>query len=64
MSRLRSCLGLLIEAGRMMVGQSNYRAYCEHMADRHPGAEVMDERTFFRHRQMARYGGKNGGRCC
>lgn len=64
MSRLHNLLGALAEAGRLMVGQSSYRAYRQHMAVRHPGAKVMDERTFFRRREEARYGGKGGGRCC
>jgi len=25
---------------------------------------VMSEAAFFRNRQEARYGGRNGGRCC
>jgi uncharacterized short protein YbdD (DUF466 family) len=64
MKRLRGFLELLAETGRTMVGQTSYRAYCAHMAEHHASAEVMDKRPFFRHRQMARYGAKNGGRCC
>ena len=64
MSRLSAFLAGLAEAGRLMVGQTSYRAYREHMAAHHPGDPVMDERAFFRHRQEARYGGRNGGRCC
>lgn len=61
---LVGALKIIAEMGRMMVGQSSYRAYYEHMAANHPGARIMDERDFFRSRQEARYGGKNGGRCC
>lgn len=64
MSRLRTCLAALAEAGRLMVGQTSYRAYRDHMAAHHPDDPAMDERAFFRHRQEARYGGRNGGRCC
>ena len=64
MSLIGGALKIIAETGRLMVGQSSYRAYCEHMAAHHPGARVMDERAFFRSRQEARYGGKNGGRCC
>ena len=64
MRRLRSIFQTLTETGRMMVGQSSYGAYLEHMALHHPGAETMDECTFFRRRQEARYGGRGGGRCC
>jgi uncharacterized short protein YbdD (DUF466 family) len=64
MSRFAALCGALAEAGRLMVGQTSYRAYREHMATHHPNAPVMDERAFFRHRQEARYGGRGGGRCC
>lgn len=64
MSLIGTALGMIAEAGRLMVGQGSYRAYREHMAAHHPAAAIMDERTFFRGRQEARYGGKDGGRCC
>ncbi|ATE65980.1 YbdD/YjiX family protein [Rhizorhabdus dicambivorans] len=64
MSLIGAALGLIAETGRLMVGQSSYRAYLDHMAAHHPGAPVMDERAFFRSRQEARYGGRNGGKCC
>lgn len=49
---------------RLMVGLPDYDAYLRHMADHHPTLPVMDRTQFFRDRQEARYGGKNGGRCC
>ncbi|KUR80243.1 YbdD/YjiX family protein [Novosphingobium sp. FSW06-99] len=61
---LRDMLAIVTAASRLMVGQSSYRAYCDHMAAHHPDAPVMDERAFFRSRQEARYGGRGGGRCC
>nr|WP_157098804.1 YbdD/YjiX family protein [Novosphingobium rosa] len=61
---LRDILGKLADSARLMVGQSSYRAYLEHHAARHPDAPVMDEKTFFRERQLARYQGGKGGRCC
>ena len=64
MSLIGTALNMIAETGRLMVGQSSYRAYREHMAAHHPGTQIMDERAFFRSRQEARYGGKNGGRCC
>lgn len=64
MSLLHGTLRMIAETGRLMVGQSSYRAYREHMAAYHPGAPLLDERAFFRSRQEARYGGRNGGRCC
>lgn len=48
----------------MMVGMPDYDAYLAHMRDHHPGQAAMDRRQFFRERQEARYGGRNGGKCC
>jgi uncharacterized short protein YbdD (DUF466 family) len=53
-----------LEAVRTIIGVPPYRAYREHMAQHHPDQPVMSETEFFRDRQEARYGGKNGGRCC
>ena len=64
MSLIGSALSMIAETGRLMVGQGSYRAYREHMAAHHSGTQIMDEHTFFRSRQEARYGGRNGGRCC
>lgn len=49
---------------RLMVGVPDYDDYVRHMAAHHPDRPVMDRKAFFRNRQEARYGGKNGGRCC
>lgn len=54
----------LRETARLMVGMPDYDAYLRHRAAHHPGEPVMDRVAFFRDRQEARYGGKNGGRCC
>ena len=54
----------IAETGRLMVGVPSYQAYVKHMAVAHPDAPVMSEAAFFRNRQEARYGGRNGGRCC
>lgn len=62
-SRLRALLALARDAARLMVGVPPYRSYCQHMAERHPGAPVMSETEFFRNRQEARYG-SGAGRCC
>ncbi|APX64514.1 YbdD/YjiX family protein [Sphingomonas sp. gentR] len=59
-----SWLARLREIGNAMVGMPSYEAYVAHMAVKHPDREPMDEVTFFRERQQARYGGRNGGRCC
>ena len=45
MSLVGDALKIIAETGRLMVGQSSYRAYREHMATHHPGARIMDERA-------------------
>lgn len=57
-------LALLRRTARLMVGMPDYDAYLRHMATHHPADPVMDRTQFFRDRQEARYGGRNGGRCC
>jgi uncharacterized short protein YbdD (DUF466 family) len=54
----------LQETALLMVGQPSYDAYLAHMAERHPEHAPMSRAAFFRDREQARYGGKNGGRCC
>jgi carbon starvation protein len=49
---------------RMMVGVPDYDSYARHMLTHHPDQPVMTHAQFFRERQEARYGGKNGGKCC
>ncbi|TCM20533.1 uncharacterized short protein YbdD (DUF466 family) [Novosphingobium sp. PhB165] len=48
----------------LMVGMPAYEDYLAHMRDHHPDRPVMNRTAFFRDRQEARYGGRNGGRCC
>lgn len=48
----------------MMVGMPDYDSYVGHRRAHHPGEPVMTPTQFFRERQEARYGGKNGGKCC
>ena len=57
-------LARLRETALLIVGVPSYTAYRAHMADHHPDHPPMDEKTFFRDRQQARYGAKGGGRCC
>jgi uncharacterized short protein YbdD (DUF466 family) len=57
-------LGLLRQTARLMVGMPDYDAYLHHMLTHHPERPAMDRTQFFRDRQEARYGGKNGGKCC
>lgn len=64
MNRLASFAARLRETAHLMVGMPPYASYCRHMAQHHPDRPVLSERDFFRDRQEARYGGKNGGRCC
>lgn len=54
------------QAMRLMVGIPDYETYLAHMQLTHPGKPVMSYEEFFRERQEARYGGKNGRgmRCC
>ena len=54
----------LAQSLRLMVGLPDYDSYVSHMQITHPGAPVMSYEDFFRERQEARYGGRNGGRCC
>ena len=61
---MSSFLNTLRQTARLMVGMPDYDAYLRHMREHHADAPVMDRVTFFRDRQEARYGGKNGGRCC
>lgn len=57
-------LETLRRTARLMVGLPDYDAYLRHMRQHHPGDPAMDRVAFFRERQEARYGGKNGGKCC
>lgn len=57
-------LARLRDAAHLMVGLPSYDAYMQHMALHHPDRRPMSKSEFFRNRQEARYGGKNGGRCC
>jgi uncharacterized short protein YbdD (DUF466 family) len=57
-------LARLRDAAHLMVGLPSYDAYLQHMAVHHPDRQPMDRVAFFRDRQQARYGGRNGGRCC
>ncbi len=57
-------LATLRRTARLMVGLPDYETYLSHMAERHPEQEPMSRIAFFRDRQEARYGGRNGGRCC
>ena len=61
---IRHALQTLKDTARLMVGQPRYDAYRAHMAAHHPDQPVMSEIEIFREREEARYGGKNGGKCC
>lgn len=64
MSRLAVLAARVRETAHLMVGMPSYAAYRLHMERHHPEGPTMSEAEFFRDRQQARYGGKNGGRCC
>lgn len=49
--------------GAMLVGVPDYEAYARHMAERHPGHEVMTREQFVRSRMEARLGAKGVGKC-
>ena len=57
-------LSKMRQTALMMVGMPDYDGYVSHMRTHHPGNPVMSRTQFFRERQEARYGGKNGGKCC
>lgn len=61
---MKNLLATLARTARLMVGLPDYDAYLRHMAEHHKNAVPMTRSEFFRDRQNARYGGKNGGRCC
>ncbi|MCP1468905.1 uncharacterized short protein YbdD (DUF466 family) [Sphingobium sp. OAS761] len=61
---MRRLFDLARRTARLMVGLPDYDSYVRHMAAHHPGDPVMNRTQFFRDRQQARYGGRNGGRCC
>ena len=61
---MRGLLRGIADTARLMVGQPRYDLYLAHMAEHHPEQRVMNEIEFFREREQARYGGKNGGKCC
>lgn len=56
-------LARLRETALLMVGQTSYDAYLEHMRAHHPDRAAMTRVEFFRHREQARYSA-GGGRCC
>lgn len=61
---MKRLLYKLSQTARMMVGVPDYENYARHMRAHHPEQPVMTPAQFFRERQEARYGGKNGGKCC
>ncbi|HEX6829649.1 MAG TPA: YbdD/YjiX family protein [Burkholderiales bacterium] len=59
---LRKVLG---QAAHLMVGLPDYDTYVAHMRAKHPEQPLMSYEEFFRERQQARYGGRNGrAGCC
>ncbi|KFG89289.1 putative small protein yjiX [Sphingobium herbicidovorans NBRC 16415] len=61
---MKRLLDKLRQTARMMVGVPDYENYARHMRAHHPERPVMTPAQFFLDRQEARYGGKNGGKCC
>lgn len=60
---MNAVLARLRETALLMVGQTSYDAYLEHMRAHHPDRRAMTRVEFFRYREQARYGA-GGGRCC
>ncbi|MFV0480651.1 MAG: YbdD/YjiX family protein [Campylobacteraceae bacterium] len=52
------------QAARLMVGVPDYDTYVQHMKLTHPEQTPMTYEEFYENRVEARYGGKDGGRCC
>ncbi|MCV7071424.1 YbdD/YjiX family protein [Mycolicibacterium rufum] len=46
-----------------LMGDDHYRRYLEHRARAHPGAAVMSESEYWRHRHAAA-DANPGARCC
>lgn len=61
---MRQLLHRMAQILHSMVGAGDYGAYLHHMRAHHPNMPTLNRTQFFRERQQARYGGKNGGKCC
>lgn len=54
----------MVQTARLCCGIPDYDNYVRHVLEKHPERTPMDYKTFFRERQEARFGGRNGFRCC
>jgi uncharacterized short protein YbdD (DUF466 family) len=63
LSRLKQCIN---QAAHLLVGMPDYDNYVARMQATQPDEPVMTYDQFFRERQEARYGARNGrsARCC
>ncbi|UXN04198.1 YbdD/YjiX family protein [Bartonella sp. HY406] len=52
------------QAAKLMIGVPDYDNYVQHMRLTHPDQTPMTYPEFFKDRQDARFGGKNGFKCC
>ena len=56
-------LGHFLRDLKRICGMPDYPGYLQHMAERHPGSDVLSEREFFEAHVNARYG-NGASRCC
>jgi uncharacterized short protein YbdD (DUF466 family) len=52
-----------LRAFKRVCGMPDYAGYLRHMAERHPGTPVLNERDFFEAHVTARYA-NGASRCC
>lgn len=52
------------QAAKLMIGMPDYDNYVQHMRLMHPDQPPMTYAEFFKNRQEARFGGKDGFKCC
>jgi uncharacterized short protein YbdD (DUF466 family) len=57
---MKTRMAFVVDTLRLMVGVGNYRQYCAHMQQRHPGILPMTETDYFRYCQQARFPSKAG----
>jgi uncharacterized short protein YbdD (DUF466 family) len=61
---LKTVVTRVCQSLRQMVGIPDYDGYVRHMQSAHPLEPCMSYEEFFRNRQLTRYEGGRGGRCC
>jgi len=65
LSPFAKALRCACDTARLMVGQPNYATYLAHHQATHPDRAPLTPTEFFRNREAARFGAREGGfRCC